>query len=138
MALPMSKLLFVDTSYIVALVNTRDQYHKAASDLSEKYQAYPLLTTQAVLLEISGALCGRYKKASISIIDSFLAADDVEVVPFSNELFLRALDLYKKYVDKEWSLVDCISFLVMRDKKISAALSADAHFNQAGFDALLI
>jgi uncharacterized protein len=134
----MSEMLFVDTSYVVALVNTRDQFHKAAEDLAEKYQGWPLVTTEAVLLEITGALSARYKKAAISIIDSFLSNDDVDIIPFSKELFSRSLDLYKKYADKEWSLVDCLSFLVMRDKKIDGALSSDAHFKQAGFNALLV
>jgi predicted nucleic acid-binding protein len=134
----MSEKLFVDTSYVIALVNTRDQYHGAAEELTEKYQGWPLVTTEAVLLEIAGALSARYKKAAISIIDAFISNDDVDVIPFSNELFSKSLGLYKKYVDKEWSLVDCISFLVMRDKKIIAALSSDSHFKQAGFDPLLI
>jgi len=45
--------------------------------------------------------------------------------------------LYKKYADKEWSLVDCISFIVMRERGIKQALTFDRHFEQAGFDAIM-
>jgi len=45
--------------------------------------------------------------------------------------------MFKNYRDKEWSLVDCASFLVMRDEDIELALTADHHFEQMGFTALL-
>ena len=58
-------------------------------------------------------------------------------MPASRRLFTRGLALYKERTDKEWSLTDCISFVIMRDLKLSAALTADRHFEQAGFMALL-
>jgi predicted nucleic acid-binding protein len=39
--------------------------------------------------------------------------------------------------DKDWSLTDCISFVVMNAESISEALTGDEHFEQAGFVALL-
>ena len=39
--------------------------------------------------------------------------------------------------DKDWSLTDCISFVVMQERNIQDALTADHHFEQAGFVALL-
>jgi uncharacterized protein len=39
--------------------------------------------------------------------------------------------------DKEWSLTDCISFVVMKERGLTEALTADHHFEQAGFKALL-
>jgi len=44
---------------------------------------------------------------------------------------------FGKYKDKEWGLVDCISFVVMREKHIINALTSDEHFGQAGFKVLL-
>jgi uncharacterized protein len=44
-----------------------------------------------------------------------------------------ALNLYAKYQDKTWGLVDCISFVVMEEQKISVALAFDRYFIQAGF-----
>lgn len=50
---------------------------------------------------------------------------------------LRAIELYSTRSDKEWDLIDCISFVVMQDHGITEALAADQHFVQAGFRALL-
>ena len=53
------------------------------------------------------------------------------------ELYQRAFALYCQRMDKEWGLTDCISFVVMRERGLTEALSADKHFEQAGFRALL-
>lgn len=50
---------------------------------------------------------------------------------------MRGVDLFEQRPDKEWSLVDCISFGVMQDEKLTEALTGDRHFEQAGFVALL-
>jgi predicted nucleic acid-binding protein len=54
------------------------------------------------------------------------------------ELFLRAVGFYRDRGDKRWGLTDCISFVVMRDRKIMAAATADSDFQQAGFRALML
>ena len=55
----------------------------------------------------------------------------------STSLFNDAFDLYKTHQDKEWGLVDCISFVVMRHEDVCEALTFDQHFVQAGFTALM-
>ena len=55
----------------------------------------------------------------------------------TSELFERGLALYNARPDKEWSLTDCISFVVMADEGLTDALTGDRHFEQAGFTALL-
>ena len=52
-------------------------------------------------------------------------------------IFAAGLDLHRRSADKDWSLTDCISFVLMRGRKIQRVLSHDHHFIQAGFDALL-
>jgi hypothetical protein len=47
------------------------------------------------------------------------------------------LGLYGRRLDKEWSLADCIAFVVMKDEGITDALTTDRHFEQAGFKVLL-
>ena len=59
------------------------------------------------------------------------------VVPAETDLFRRGLDLYHNRPDKEWSLTDSISFVVMKDRGLTEALTGDHHFEQAGFVALL-
>jgi predicted nucleic acid-binding protein len=53
------------------------------------------------------------------------------------QLYEKAFELFRSRPDKEWGLVDCISFIVMQERKIEAALTADEHYIQAGFRALL-
>ncbi len=59
------------------------------------------------------------------------------MVSVDRPLFLRALERYRNRPDKTWGLVDCISFVVMEDRKIEAALAYDLDFEQAGFKALM-
>ena len=47
-------------------------------------------------------------------------------------------ELFVQHSDKSWTLVDCISFVVMQERGITEALTADRHFVQAGFRALLL
>ncbi len=61
----------------------------------------------------------------------------IEIVPADTRFFLRGVDFFGQRRDKEWSLTDCLSFVVMRDKGIAPALTGDRHFEQAGFTALL-
>jgi predicted nucleic acid-binding protein len=56
----------------------------------------------------------------------------------TDDLCGRAVDLYANRRDKEWGLTDCCSFIAMQDAGITQALSADRHFVQAGFEALLL
>jgi uncharacterized protein len=41
--------IFVDTLFVVALINQRDQYHQQASELADSLETHPLITTDAVL-----------------------------------------------------------------------------------------
>ncbi len=62
----------------------------------------------------------------------------VTIVLLSEDLYARAFRLYRERADKEWGLTDCVSFVVMQERKISEALTTDEHFQQAGFHALLL
>jgi len=129
--------ILVDTFFVIALINRRDQYHRQARELADKFEGHPLLVTDAVLLEIGNALARGYKQEATEIIEEFLTSDEVEVVHLSPQLFQQAFALYRTHQDKEWSLVDCVSFVVMREVGISHALTFDHHFTQAGFEALM-
>jgi uncharacterized protein len=131
---------FLDTSYAIALSSITDQYHAQAEHLAKQIEAdgTHLVTTQAILLEIGNALSKqRYRVAAIQLLESLETDSTVEVVPLTHELYTAAFHLFKNRKDKEWGFVDCISFVVMQDRGITDALTADEHFNQAGFRALL-
>lgn len=128
---------FVDTSFVVALVNRKDQNHSLALDLAERFAGSGLVTTDAILLEIGNALSRNFKRECVEIIEHFLTSDDVKVIHLDPPLFRKAFALYKSHSDKLWGLIDCVSFVVMRDLTITDALSADKHFEQAGFNVLI-
>lgn len=133
----MSNRIFVDTLFVVALINQRDQYHQQASKLADRFAEYSLITTEAVLLEIGNALARNFKPEAVAIIEDFLASDEVTIIHLTPQLFEQGFALYQQYQDKAWGLVDCISFVVMREVGVTAALTFDRHFIQAGFQALM-
>jgi predicted nucleic acid-binding protein len=129
--------IFVDTLFIIALINQRDQYHQQALALADTLEGQPLLTTDAVLLEIGNALARNFKAEAVEVLDDLLSSEEIEVVRLTPELFGEAYELYRRYQDKAWGLVDCISFVVMRRAQVHSALTFDQHFPQAGFQALM-
>jgi len=129
---------FVDTSFWIALVDRRDAYHSQAAEWSQKISGR-LITTEAVLLETANAFSRQdWRGKVVALFNHITARDDIEVVPFSNAIWSRSWKLFNDRQDKSWSLTDCISFEVMKERGLTDALSADSHFRQAGFQALLL
>ena len=129
--------IFIDTSFVVALVNEKDQHHARASELSETFDGQPLITTDAVLLEVGNALARSFKKQAAEIIADFLTSEEVEVVNLDATLFQKAFELYRTHTDKAWGMTDCVSFVVMRERGVADALTSDKDFRQAGYNALM-
>jgi uncharacterized protein len=128
---------FADTAYFLALLNPQDGWHEPALRLSRRREG-PLLTTVWVLLEVGDALAtGPNRQLFSRWLDSLLASAQLEIVPATNDWFFRGLALYRGRPDKQWSLTDCISFVVMGERSLTEALTSDHHFEQAGFTALL-
>jgi predicted nucleic acid-binding protein len=78
------------------------------------------------------------KQILVKILNLFILKQNkfTTIVGASETLFERGVELYSKRLDKNWSLTDCISFVVMQDLGITEALTGDQHFEQAGFRAL--
>ena len=74
---------------------------------------------------------------ALNIVTGIRSSSLYEWVPTSPDLFEAGLQLHAQRPDKEWSLTDCISFIVMQQRGISRALTPDHHFEQAGYEALL-
>jgi uncharacterized protein len=131
---------FLDTSYAVALSAPTDELHGKALSLADELDRSRtrLVTTRAVLLEIGNALSrSRHRAAAIGLLDDIENDPIVDIVPLSEDLYIRALRLYSSRPDKEWGLIDCVSFVVMSEQEMTIALSSDEHFQQCGFRALL-
>lgn len=133
----MSKRIFIDTQYVVALINQRDQFHRQAIELARKFDGRPFLTTDAVLIEIGNSLSRQFRSEAVGIIDRFSTSDDIEIVRITPDVLASALAIYRSHDDKSWGMTDCISFVVMRQAGIQDVLTHDQHFTQAGFRALL-
>lgn len=128
----------IDTSFVAALVNKRDENHQKATELSFDFNRKPMIITDAILLEIGNSLSRNFKKESVAAIEGFFESTEVEVVRLDESLFDKAFELYKTHTDKTWGLVDCVSFVVMTENNITDALTSDRHFAQAGFRALML
>ncbi len=129
----MPESVFIDTGYILALVNENDQHHAEAVALSENFDGQPVVVTDAVLLEIGNALSRMDRDAAAQIIQDLRKSPGVNVVNLTPELFESAFEMYRHHTDKQWGLVDCVSFVVMRGLALTTALAFDQHFVQAGF-----
>jgi hypothetical protein len=128
---------FLDTVYVLGLLNPRDRWHARAVELSQAIPA-PFVTSVAILTEVADALAHRNRRAwACEAIADLRADPDVTCVSIDERTFNAALDLYRQMADKDWSLTDCTSFVIMRREKLTDALTADLHFVQAGFRALM-
>jgi hypothetical protein len=132
--------LFLDTSHVLALASSRDQFHQRAVtvEAAARRQLVQLVTTRAVLFEIGNAMSGRRDRAlGLRWLTALDSDPQIEVVEITPVLYAQAVDLFAARPDKDWGLVDCASFVVMTQRGITAALTHDSHFTQAGFAALL-
>lgn len=131
---------FLDTAFAIALSSSGDDLHRVALALADELERSPtrMVTTRAVLMEIGNALSKqRYRPAAVELLLSLENDPKVEIVPVSGDLYAQAFKLFSERTDKEWGLVDCVSFVVMRERGITDALTSDDHFRQAGFNALM-
>ena len=130
-------VVFADAFYFVARLNRRDQHHERVLKFSRDFRAR-LLTFDWVLMEVADALAGSESRARVQeFILHLRQSVACEIIPASRETLDRALDLYHQHADKQWTLTDCVSFVIMRDRNVTEALTGDKHFEQAGFIALL-
>ncbi len=130
-------MIFVDTSYLLALVNPRDMLYGRAQAWAQVITE-ALVVTEYVLWEMVNAYSmARDRPKAHAVSTRIRAGTDCELIPASTELFEAGLQLHAQRTDKEWSLTDCISFLVMQRRRLASALTFDRHFEQAGFEALL-
>jgi predicted nucleic acid-binding protein len=132
--------VFLDAGYAIALAATSDQLHERALVIADQLEndRTRIITTRAILLEIGNALSKqRYRSAAIRLLASLTSDPTVEVLPLTDSLYEEAFRLFRNRPDKDWSLCDCMSFVVMESRGLTTALSADEHFEQAGFRALL-
>ena len=132
--------VFLDTSFIVALENRDDPVHERAKQLDrELIDSQAIIVTHwGILLEIGDGYSrlGRRPKGNF-LLAHLMTETAYEVVEITSEVLSAATRLYAERPDKEWGLTDCVSFVIMHQRGLTQALTADEHFAQAGFQALL-
>ncbi|MCC6493014.1 MAG: type II toxin-antitoxin system VapC family toxin [Pirellulales bacterium] len=133
----MKGAVFADTSFYVALANQHDELHQQALQRAANIRT-TITTTEYVLVEVANfCLVGRTRQVFVELVASLRADPRAKIVPASSPLFEAALAQFERRQDKTWSLTDCTSFVVMEELGIKQALTADHHFEQAGFVPLL-
>lgn len=133
--------VFLDTSYAISLSVVSDQKHNLAVEIAKQLRLDKtrLVVTRAVMLEIGNSLAkARYRAAAFALLSALEHDPLVEIIELRTEDYQAAMQLFQNRSDKEWGLVDCISFVVMQRRGLFEALTADGHFVQAGFRALLL
>lgn len=134
----MKRTIFLDTGYFLALIRKKDALHEVALKASEEYSG-PFVTTDLVMVELANSLSlPPYRTSAVTFIEKIRADKNTMVVSFGPEGMTKAFSLYKERPDKEWGLVDCFSFVTMKEKRTRIALTFDDHFRQAGFEAPLL
>jgi hypothetical protein len=128
---------FVDRSFLLALVLADDELHARAVGW-QTVKVGPLVTSEYVLVEFADALAAEPLRAVAIATIALLRSDrTVTVVPASTSLLDEGLTLFAGRADKRWSLTDRLSFRVTGLHGLTEALTADHHFEQAGFRPLL-
>ncbi|MBI1903469.1 MAG: type II toxin-antitoxin system VapC family toxin [Planctomycetia bacterium] len=129
--------MFADTSFYVAIANRHDLHHVAAARFAQGFRGM-MVTTDFVLVEFGNWMSRTGDRpVFVRLVEQLLADPQCNIVPATRTLFDAGRNLYVQRPDKNWSLTDCTSFVVMRDQNIAEALTADHHFEQAGFAVLL-
>ena len=129
--------LFADTSFFVAYLSSRDLHHERAKHyMLERNE--PIATTQWILAELGNYLAEtRYRRLFATLCRELHKEQRFEIIPADDHSFQLGLDLFARRPDKQWSFTDCVSFRLMKQRKLQEALTSDHHFEQSGFVALL-
>ena|SRR5690348_7039381 len=134
------RVIFADSGYWIAAFNPRDGLHQRAIEISDQLGQFRFITSEMVLVEVLNAFSKmgpHLRKIATSAVQEITNDSTIEVIPQTRRLFREALSLYSMRADKEWSLTDCASFVIMKQRGIDEALTDDHHFDQNGFKALL-
>ena len=128
--------VFMDTYRLIAWINTRDAAHQRVKSYLDSYSGN-IVATEWVLLEFADAFSlSKAKPFAIEAIKRIHRLPMFLVVGFEPAVHQAGFELYETRSDKDWSLTDCVSFAVMAKRGLSDALTADHHFEQAGFRAV--
>lgn len=132
--------IFVDSHYLVAMINQRDQWHKTAVEISFKITEASFIVTDSIFVETLNYFAEfkpQIKENAVDAIKNFSARSNVTVIEQTTELMASGIELYRSRLDQGFSLTDCISMVISREYNVTSILTNDHHFQQEGFQILL-
>jgi predicted nucleic acid-binding protein len=131
---------FADTAYYVAVLLESDALHDRAIAFDAESPARRAVTTDTVLVEVLAYFSKRgsdSRLVAVELVDALRADSRVTIIHQSADLFFAGVDLYRRRLDKGYSLTDCMSMVLCHEQEITNVLTHDRHFEQEGFDILL-
>lgn len=124
--------VFADTFFFLALLNSRDRAHQKAR--AANLTSRSVVTSGWILIELADHLCDEANRHLFGqVLDAIASDRRYEIMAAEQGTLDEATKLYRQRPDKDWSLTDCTLFVLMRQRHITEALTADRHFEQAGF-----
>jgi predicted nucleic acid-binding protein len=125
--------MLLDTSGLLCCLDASDFRHQDAVTFFEA--ASVRLTHNYVLVEFVALAAARRLPRNIALLfaETLLSNPDIELTWVDRPLHEAAMTLLREQPDKNYSLCDAVSFLLMRTRGIQDALTTDHHFEQAGF-----
>lgn len=125
--------VFGDTWFYVAVMDRKDRRHPEAKNYATALREKQV-TIRWVLAEVANWFCAHSVRVQAGeFLQRLEARPLVRVIAECDDLYAEGMALYRARPDKEWSLTDCISFVVMEREGLREALTNDHHFRQAGF-----
>ena len=127
---------FVDTWFFIACLSKVDPEHVAAMRLANALRVANFVTHDGVLIELLTFFSahGWFWRREVAVFArDVIYGRRYKATPLSRELFEQALTLYESRQDKEYSLTDCASMILIQRRGITHVLTNDHHFRQEGF-----
>ena len=130
------KLIFADTFYWIALINPRDNWHTIALNYARKYTDDYLITTDGIVDETLNYFATKgaiMRRKALATYFQIRQEPNMEIISYTPQLRQAGIQLFDERPDKGYSLTDCISMIVMKQRRIAEVLTHDKHFTQENF-----
>lgn len=129
--------IYVDTTFYLAMWKVGDSKREQARKALDKIRNHFMITSSLVLVEfLAGMSKINFRPEGIKAVSHILSDNNTQVYPVKQSDFMKGFSLYSDRLDKEYSLVDCISMNIAKENGVNKILTSDKHFRQEGFEIL--
>jgi predicted nucleic acid-binding protein len=129
--------VFVDTSSLLAVLDADDMNHAPAKTLWESLLGggTDLVTHNYILVETSALVLRRLGLEALRVFETDIVPV-LHVIWVTPDVHEAAVGAHLLAARRALSLVDCVSFEVMRRAGLRSAFAFDPHFAQFGYELL--